>query len=94
MQVTLTSSFVRKGPKPKDEDKGLKTSCRIIGSLRATMMEGSFGIQKQHYGLGRILARNQQSETLMLFFGIHMANAAILAARQLATEHLKKKSVA
>ena len=90
----ITTSFVGKGPNPKDEDKELKTSRRIIGSLRATMMEGSFGTQKQHYGLGRIPARNQQSETLMLFFGIHMANAAILAARQLATEHLKKKSAA
>ena len=90
----ITTSFVGKGPKPKDEDKELKTSRRIIGSLRATMMEGSFGTQKQHYGLGRIPARNQQSETLMLFFGIHMANAAILAARQLATELLKKKSAA
>lgn len=90
----ITTSFVGKGPKPKDEDKELKTSRRIIGSLRATMMEGSFGTQKQHYGLGRIPARNQQSETLMLFFGIHMANAVILAARQLATELLKKKSAA
>lgn len=90
----ITTSFVRKGPRPKDEDKELKTSRRIIGSLRATMMEGSFGTQKQHYGLGRIPARNQKSETLILFFGIHMANASILSARQLASEQLKKKSAA
>lgn len=40
--------------------------------------------------LGRIAARNIHSETLQLFFGIHMANAATLAARQLAAE-LKAK---
>ena len=47
-------------------------------------MEGSFGNQKLHYGLGRIPARNMRSEILQIFFGIHMANAAIMAARQLA----------
>jgi hypothetical protein len=49
-------------------------------------MEGSFGNQKQHYGVGRIAARNARSETLLLFSGIHMANAATLAARKLAKE--------
>ena len=48
------------------------------------VMEGSFGNQKQHYRLGRIKARNMFSERLLLFFGIHTANAAILAAREMA----------
>ncbi len=82
----ITTCFVRKGPKPKDEDTDISTARRIIGTLRSTAMEGSFGNQKQHYGVGRISARNSRSETLLLFFGIHMANAAILAARQLAIE--------
>ena len=56
------------------------------GNLRATVMKGSFGNQKLHFGLGVIAARNSRSETLLLFFGIHMANASILAARQLARE--------
>ena len=61
----------------------LRSTRRIIGNLRATVMEGSFGNQKLHFGLGVIAARNSRSETLLLFFGIHMANASILAARQL-----------
>ena len=83
---SITTNFVRKGPKPKDESADVSTARRIIGSLRATVMEGSFGNQKQHYAVGRIAARNRHSETLLLFFGIHIANAATLAARQLAAE--------
>ena len=87
----ITTCFVRKGPKPKEEDAGVSTARRIIGTLRSTAMEGSFGNQKQRYGMGRIAARNARSETLQLFFGIHMANAAILAARQLAKEEKQKQ---
>ena len=87
----MTTCFVRKGPKPKDEDADTSTARRIIGTLRSTAMEGSFGNQKQHYGVGRIAARNSRSETLLLFFGIHMANAATLAARQLAIEEKEKQ---
>lgn len=54
-------------------------------------MEGSFGNQKQHYSVGRIAARNARSETLLLFFGIHMANAATLAARKIALEEKEKR---
>jgi putative transposase len=58
-------------------------------------MEGSLGNQKLYYGVERIAARNQFSETLLLFFGIYMANAATLAARELAKEEaLKKHSLA
>ena len=87
----ITTCFVRKGPKPKDDDADISTARRIIGTLRSTAMEGSFGNQKQHYSVGRIAARNSRSETLLLFFGIHMANAATLAARQLASEGKEKR---
>lgn len=87
----ITTNFVRKGPKPKDEGVDLHTARSIIGTLRATVMEGSFGNQKQHYSVNRIAARNSQSEILLLFFGIHMANAATLAARQLAKEEAERQ---
>ena len=88
---SITTCFVRKGPKPKDENVDISTARRIIGTLRSTVMEGSFGNQKQHYNVGRIAARNSRSETLLLFFGIQCANAAILAARQLAIEEKRKQ---
>ena len=74
-----------------DENVDISTARRIIGTLRSTVMEGSFGNQKQHYNVGRIAARNSRSETLLLFFGIQCANAAILAARQLAIEEKRKQ---
>lgn len=87
----IITNFARKGPKPKDEDTQVSAKRRIIGNLRATVMEGSFGNQKQHFTLARVAARNQWSETLMIFFGIHMANAATLAARKLAQELKEQK---
>lgn len=88
----ITTSFIPKGPKTKDEES--RASRCILGNLRATVMEGSFGNQKQHYGVGRIAARNRWSETTLLFFGIHMANAALLAEREWRAEQekVKKKS--
>lgn len=87
----ILTNFVRKGPRPKGEDTDLRTATRIIGTLRATVMEGNFGNQKQHYALGRIAARNRYSETLMLFFGIHIANAATLVARDIARKKEKER---
>lgn len=87
----ITTCFARKGPSPKDETAEDHAARRILGNLRSTVMEGSFGNQKLHYGVGRIAARNRYSETLLLFFGIHMANAATLAARKLAKEERKKE---
>lgn len=87
----ITTCFAHKGPKPKNEPSENHAARRILGNLRSTVMEGSFGNQKQHYGVGRIAARNRYSETLLLFFGIHMANAATLAARRLAKEEREKQ---
>ena len=87
----ITTNFVRKGPGSKEESAEVSVARRIIGNLHATVMEGSFGNQKLHYSVGRIAAKNRRSEMVLLFFGIHMANAATLAARKLAEELRKKK---
>ena len=87
----IATCFARKGPKPKEEPAEAHTARRILGNLRSTVMEGSFGNQKQHFSVGRITVRNRYSETLHLFFGIHMTNAATLAARRLAKEEREKE---
>ena len=42
-------------------------------------MEGSFGTQKEHYGLRRVKARTKLTEILYIFFGIHTVNVVQLA---------------
>ena len=81
----ISTSFVRKGRAAKDEPlrKVLRSE---LSKERATRLEGSFGIQKQHYSLSRIKARNRKTEILWIFFGIHTANAVLMI------DKIKKRS--
>ena len=76
----IATSFVRKGRAAKDEPvrKVLRSE---LSRERATRLEGSFGTQKQHYSLSRIKARNRKTEILWIFFGIHTANAILMAEK-------------
>lgn len=78
-QNNIFHSFPRKGPKVDrpHEDKLRK----ILGSVRATVMEGSFGIHKQHYGLAKVKAKNEKTERIWILFGVMTANAVILSKR-------------
>ena len=53
-----------------------------LARVRATRMEGSFGTQKEHYGLKRIKARTRLTEILYIFFGIHTANVVHLIRKE------------
>ena len=55
---------------------------RELARVRATAMEGSFGTQKEHYGLRKIAARIKSTEILLIFFGIHTANVVNLARQE------------
>ena len=77
----IKTSFVKRGrlfgEKKKEKDLVRKELARV----RATAMEGSFGTQKEHYGLRRVKARTKRTEILYIFFGIHTANVVQLADR-------------
>ena len=70
----ITTGFVRKGRAGKDEAQ-LKLMRSILSKERSTRLEGSFGTEKQHYGLHKVKARTKATEILWIFFGIHTANA-------------------
>ena len=55
---------------------------RELARVRATAMEGSFGTQKEHYGLRKIAARIKSTEIMLIFFVIHTANVVNLARRE------------
>ena len=76
----IQTSFVQKGKRAKEKRE--KDFVRQeLARVRATAMEGSFGIQKEHYSLRRVKARKKETEILYIFFGIHTANAVLLAER-------------
>jgi hypothetical protein len=76
----IYNNFKRKGKAGKYELQR-KTMASELRKERATRMEGSFGTEKEHYGLQRIKARTKQNEILWIFFGVHMANAVRIAKR-------------
>lgn len=77
----IQTSFVKRG-RPSLVKKENDIICNELARVRATRMEGSFGTQKEHYGLKRIKARTKQTEILYIFFGIHTANVVQLVRRE------------
>jgi len=72
--------FKRKGRAGKYEEQRVKMAS-VLRKERATRMEGSFGTEKEYYGLQRIKARTMKNEILWIFFGVHMANAVRISKR-------------
>ena len=77
----IQTSFVKRG-RPSSVKKENDIIRNELARVRATRMEGSFGTQKEHYGLKRIKARTKQTEILYIFFGIHTANVVQLVRRE------------
>lgn len=53
----------------------------VLSAVRATVLEGSFGNEKNHYLLNNIKARTQATETAWIFFGMMTANASLISQR-------------
>ena len=79
-ELGIQTSFVRRG-RPTTEKNDKDYVRQELARVRATAMEGSFGTQKEHYGMRRIKARKKKTEILYIFFGIHTANVVHLAER-------------
>ena len=80
-KLGVQTSFLPKGRKPKNYKQQSKIR-KVLSKERATRLEGSFGTEKQTYGLRRILARNELTEVAWIVFGVHTANVVRLARRQ------------
>jgi len=84
----ITHGFKRKGRAGKHEQHR-KILHSVLRKERATRMEGSFGTEKEHYGLKKIRAMTQKNEELCIFFGVHTANA-VRIAKKMAQEKSQK----
>jgi hypothetical protein len=76
----IVTNFKRKGRAGKHEEHRQIIS-RELRKERTIRMEGSFGTEKEHYGLQKIKARTDKNEILWIFFGVHTANAVRIAKR-------------
>lgn len=87
----IITGFVRKGRASKEENN-LRQARKVINIKRSTEMEGAFGKHKNHYSLNRITARTEKTEQLMIFFGIHTANALEIGRRIKEVQKENRKS--
>jgi IS5 family transposase len=76
----IATCFVRKG-KPSEHEEQSRAMRSQLGKQRATVLEGSFGNEKNHYLLSKIKAKNQPCELAWIFFGIFTANAVQMSKR-------------
>jgi hypothetical protein len=84
----ITHGFKRKGKAGKYEDQRV-VLYKELRKERATRMEGSFGTEKEYYGLKRIKARTQKNEELFIFIGVHTANALKIAHRMAKSKQIR-----
>jgi len=75
----MAHNFVPKGKGDTSQKKQLRDG---LNRGRSTVLEGSFGNEKNHYGLRKIKARNQANETLWVFFGVMTANAVKMVKKK------------
>jgi len=76
----IVTNFKRKGRAGKHEQHRQIIS-RELRKERTIRMEGSFGTEKDYYGLQKIKARTELNEILWIFFGVHTANAVRISKR-------------
>jgi len=86
-RMGIATSFLAKGKQGKlAEQKSVMRS--VLSSVRNTVLEGSFGNEKNHYMLNKIKARTEATEIAWIFFGMLTANASIISKR---IQHLHKQ---
>jgi hypothetical protein len=76
----IATSFVPKGNEGKLKEQ--KSQMRsILGKIRSTVLEGSFGNEKNHYQMNKIKARTQGNEQVWIFFSLLTCNAMQISKR-------------
>jgi transposase, IS5 family len=76
----IMTNFVAKGhPKNDPQEKQMKA---LLNKESATRLEGSFGVEKNYYGLSKVKARTASTEKLCIYFAVMLANAVRICHRQ------------
>lgn len=87
----IATSFKPKGRQGADQEqkKALRTT---LSAVRATVLEGSFGNEKNHYLLRKVKARTKETEIAWIFFGVHTANAVKIAKARMANQKRQERT--
>jgi hypothetical protein len=81
----ISTCFIPKGRQGADKEQA-DLLRQVLGAVRATVLEGSFGNEKNHYLLRKVRARTQETEVAWIFFGVHTANAVKIAKARTAKQ--------
>lgn len=85
----IATSFVAKGKEGKYKEQ--KSQMRsLLGKIRSTVLEGSFGNEKTHYDMAQIKARTEANEKVWIFFSLLTSNASQMAKRMQIAQRLSK----
>lgn len=87
----IATSFIPKGRQGADK-KQKKALRNTLSVIRATVLEGSFGNEKNHYLLRKVRAGTKETEIAWIFFGVHTANAVKVAKAREAERQRQKKA--
>lgn len=83
--LKITTNFVPKGhPKDDPAEKLMKT---LLNKERSTRLEGSFGTEKNYYGLAKVKARKESTERLCIYFSVMTANAVRMSRKMESPPH-------
>lgn len=80
-QQGIVTNFIPKGKQKMHHIEQAAVLRKTLNIARGTILEGSFGNEKNHYSLQKIPARNQITETCWIFFGVMTSNAVKIAKR-------------
>ena len=86
----IATNFIPKGKQKIQHIEQSAVLRRTLNVARGTLLEGSFGNEKNHYLLQKIPARNQITETCWIFFGMMTSNAVKIANRIAASAQLTR----
>lgn len=87
----IQTNFVPKGKQKLEYVEQSAQIRAILNKNRSTVLEGSFGNEKNHYMLNKSRARTEKTEIAWIFFGIMTSNASIIAKRM---EQSKRREAA
>jgi transposase, IS5 family len=77
----IANNFIPKGKQKIQHIEQSAALRKTLNIARSTILEGSFGNEKNHYQLQKIPARNDITETCWVFLGVLTSNAVNIANR-------------